>query len=541
MSDLAGWLRTMRRAIARMRPLGTRLGLGRVPEGPAQPTRDPWPGDPARGAALMRGNFDLAGGSLVLRPKGDSSGGFASIAGNPILLAGAHGFAWLRDLRALGTDSARMRARTLVGEWIASAATLPDIAQRPDVAGSRIAAWLGHYDFFAASADDGFRQRLMRQLIADARALSASLPTEELDARALTAIKGLIAAAVALPDHAAFMARALRVLPQELGRQILADGTHCERSPGQQLAVLQDLTEIRALLQAGQIVAPPALSSGIERTSLALRMLRHGDGRLALFNGTGDEAAALIELTLSQAGRPGRAPAFLSEGGFHRLQAERSLVIIDCGAPPGPKLDRLSHAGTLAFEMSVGRDRMIVNCGAMPAASPAWRDAGRATNAHSTLIIADTDSSELRENGLGRRPSEVLASRQESNGAHWLDASHDGWMRPFGATHRRRLYLAASGEELLGEDTIEADSPQPFVIRFHLHPDVDASLQHDGLAVLLRLAQGGFWRLEADGATMSLEESIYLAGPTPRRSEQVVLTGQMDGSQQVKWGIAKVG
>ena len=40
---------------------------------------------------------------------------------------------------------------------------------------------------------------------------------------------------------------------------------------------------------------------------------------------------------------------------------------------------------------------------------------------------------------------------------------------------------------------------------------------------------------------MSLEESIYLGGLEPRRSEQVVLTGYADGPQQVKWAISKVG
>ena len=54
-------------------------------------------------------------------------------------------------------------------------------------------------------------------------------------------------------------------------------------------------------------------------------------------------------------------------------------------------------------------------------------------------------------------------------------------------------------------------------------------------------ARGGGWRLRADGARMSLEESIYLGGPEPRRSEQVVLTGYADGPQQVKWAISKVG
>ena len=531
-SGVPNLLRGLRRGMAKL----PGLGMARVPDAPAQPVRDPWPGDPARGAALMKGEFELAGGTAILR-----LGGFASLTAPPMLMAALHGFVWLRDLRALGTDGARMRARALVAEWIAAGSTLPPLAERPDVTGSRIAAWLGHYDFFAASADDGFRQRLMARLVADARELAASLPTEELDGRALTAVKGLVAAAVALPDHTAFMARAQKVLPQELARQILADGTHCERSPAQQLAVLQDLTEMRSLLQAGQVTPPAVLPLAIEKVGLALRMMRHGDGGLALFNGTRDEAPALIELVLTQAGRTGRAPSALNDGGFHRLQAGRSLLIMDCGPPPPPKLDRFSHAGTLSFELSIGRERLIVNCGAMPAAEQAWRDAARSTAAHSTLIIADTNSSELRQTGLGRRPEVVEVSRQESRGAHWLDASHDGWMRPFRAVHRRRLYMAESGEDIRGEDAVEAESGQPFVVRFHLHPGVDANLQQDGEAVLLRLPSGAFWRLRAEGAKMTLEESIYLAGAEPRRTEQIVLTGFMDGPQQVKWGIAKVG
>ena len=525
------WLRHARRTLARL----PSLRMDRVPDAPAVPVRDPWPGDPARGAGLLRGELELGGTIAALKP-----GGFIDKAASAQVRAAAYGFTWLRDLRALGTDAARLRARALVGEWMA-ATSLEALANRPDVTGARIAAWLGHYDFFAASADDGFRQRLMSRLVADARSLAASLPPEELDARALTALKGLIAAAVALPDHAGFLARALRVLPQELARQILPDGSHCERSPAVLMAALQDLTEIRALLQAAQVPPPAGLTACIERMAPALRTLRHGDGGLTLFNGSKEETSGLIELVLTQAGRVGRAPGALGDGGFHRFQAGRSVLIVDCGAPAGPKLDRLAHAGTLAFELSIGRDRLIVNCGAAPAAGVQWRDATRATAAHSTLTIADTSSSELRDEGLGRRPGHVDVQRQEANGAHWLEGSHDGWLKPFGALHRRRLYMAESGEDIRGEDAVEAANPQPYTLRFHLHPDVDASLQQDGEAVLLRLPSGSGWRLRAEGAVMSLEESIYLGGAAPRRTEQVVLTGFQDGPQQVKWAITKVG
>ncbi len=511
--------------------------MTRVPDAPARPLRDPWPGDPARGARLLRGELEHGGAILVLRP-----GAWNHAGAPPSLRAIVHGFTWLRDLRALGTDNARLRARALVGEWIVAGSVNADpVARRADVIGARITAWLGHHDFFAASADDAFRQKLMARLVVDARALSAMLPAEAQDARALTALKGLVAAAAALPDNPAFLTRAMRFLPPEIARQLLPDGVQAERSPAAQLQALQDLIEMRGLLQAAQVGPPASLAPAIERMAASLRLLRHGDGGLALFNGSREDFPPVIDLVLTQAGRAGRGAGILNESGFQRLQAGRTVLLVDCGAPPPPGLDRLAHAGTLALEMSVGRDRLIVNCGGFPVGTPEWRDASRATAAHSTLTIAEVNSSELRREGLGRRPEQVQAQRQEANGAHWLEASHDGWLKLFGAIHRRRLYLAESGEDLRGEDLIEAPTPQPFVLRFHLHPSVRARMQQDGETVLLRLPSGGGWRLKAEGARISLEESIYLGGTEPRRTEQVVLTGFADGPQQVKWAITKVG
>ena len=522
----------------RFRQVFARLPLprfGRVPDAPTLPVRDPWPGDIAPGARLLKGELEFGGGVLLLKP-----GLWHNLSGPEELLSHAHGFTWLRHLRMLGTDPARLLARGLVSDWIAASPPDP-IARRPDIAGARITAWLGHYDFFAATADDAFRQRLMGRLVADARGLSAALPAEELDARALTALKGLIAAAVAMPEHSGFLARALRFLPREIERQVLQDGCHIERSPGTQLTVLQDLTEIRALLQAGHSTPPPILAGAIERMAPALRAMRHGDGGLALFNGSREESATLIDLVLTQAGRGGRAPSALIEGGFQRLQAGKTVLLIDAGAPPPAEVDRNAHAGTLSMELSIGRDRMIVNVGAFPAGGAQWHDAARATAAHSTLTIGDTSSSEMKPSGLGRRPVDVKVQRQEANGAHWLEIEHDGWARPFGAIHRRRLYLSESGEDVRGEDVIEAETPQPFTLRFHLHPAVQASLHQDGEGVILRLRSGDGWILRADGAHMTLEESIYLGSGELRKTEQVVLTGREGGSQHVKWAINKVG
>jgi uncharacterized heparinase superfamily protein len=506
-----------------------------TPDAPAISLRDPWPGDPSRGARLVRGELEYLG---AVRPL--PAGAFANQAGSPIARAHALGFSWVRDLRALGTDAARLAARSRISGFL-DTPNLDPLAQRPDVAGARITAWLGHYDFFAASADDDFRQRLMARLVVDARLLAAALPAEERDGRALTALKGLIAAAAAMPAHAPYLARAQKFLAQEIERQVLPDGCHIERSPAAHLAALQDFTEIRALLQAAAAEAPEALAAAIERMAVGLRALRHGDGGLALFNGTKEDLSTLIDLVLSQAGRPARPQGSVSLNGLHRITAGKSLLLVDAGAPAAPGLDRLAHAGTLSFEFSSGKERLIVNCGAAQAAAAGWRDALRATAAHSTLTIADVSSSELREAGLGRRPEKVEAERHEANGAHWLECSHDGWRKLFGAIHNRRLYLSESGEDLRGEDVIEAEQPQPFTIRFHLHPAVTASAQQDNGAVLLRLPSGQGWRLRAEGAAISVQESVYFGLPEPRRAEQIVLSGHQDGPQAVKWAITRLG
>ena len=119
-------------------------------------------------------------------------------------------------------------------------------------------------------------------------------PAEELDARALTALKGLVDAAIALPEHAGFLTRALRFLPQEVARSVLPDGCHVERSPAAQLSALQDLIDIRALLNTAQVALPAMLGPAIERMGQALRALRHGDGGLALFNGAREEQGSVI-------------------------------------------------------------------------------------------------------------------------------------------------------------------------------------------------------------------------------------------------------
>ncbi len=504
---------------------------------------DPWPGTAERGAAIVAGRFAVAGETLAFDRRSLDLlwAGATGRAGTDL-----HGFGWLADLRAAGGDQARRRARDLVASWIGTHRNWRPLAWRADVLGQRLTAWISHYEFFCASADETFRAAVFESLGRQARHLARVAGGAPVGVPALRAVKGLLYAGLCLePGRGGGVDRlgqALRLLHRELGRQIRDDGGHVCRSPSLQLEAMRHLIDMRgALAAAGQDI-PEALQEGIGALAATLRRQRHGDGGLALFNGGHEEHAWVVDMALAQAGGRGRWTAAAAESGFARLTVGRLVVILDAGAPPPPPYDAEAHAGTLSMEVGVGKERLIVNCGASEV--PSWRDAMRSTAAHSTVVVADTNSSELLgAGGLGRRARVPRVTREESDGNIWLSGSHDGYVARFGVVHRRRLYLAADGTDLRGEDALQGGGAgHEFALRFHLHPGVTAQMLQGGSACLLRLPGGSGWRFRVGtGGALSLEDSVYMGEAAElRRSQQLVVRGTVQsGGSILKWALQR--
>ncbi|MDA0785204.1 MAG: heparinase II/III family protein [Proteobacteria bacterium] len=521
--------------------------IGRAPNELTIVPPDSWPGNAERGTAISAGELSflgetVRGGKHAWRPAGMSDAWLAEL----------HGFDWLRDLRAVGGDAARRRARDLVEDWIEHQTGWQEIAWRPDILATRLFAWLGQHDFFCASADDDYRRRYLATIARQAKHLARVLPGGVEGAGLIRAAKGLTVAGLALPGHEASARQGLRILERACHRQILPDGGHVARNPQTQATVLRDLVDVRSALLAAEQEIPAFLLGAIDRAAPFLRMLRHNDGRLALFNGSCESEDWQIDMLLAQADARGRAPSSAPHTGFERIVANRTVALLDTGTPPQAGLDHHAHAGTLSLEVSIGKERLITNCGARPGNRDPWATVQRSSAAHSTMVVDDTNSSEILADGtFGRRPQKVRVERSEDDGDTWVSASHDGYVPAFGLEHERRLYMASGGDDIRGEDVLSragvASTARPargFALRFHLHPTVQASLVQNGSAVLLRLPSGIGWRLIAEGGTVSLAESIYLGeSEDVRRSEQIVVSGALEAgasAARVKWALKRV-
>jgi uncharacterized heparinase superfamily protein len=510
--------------------------IGPVPGDLRLKLNERWPGDAKRGAAVLAGEIEFAG-EMVRNPM---PAWFPARAG-PGWLAAWHGFGWLPDLIATGA-SARDPARALVGSWLVESSTWHPIAWRSDVVATRIFAWIVHFEEIAGrETDRSLRRAMLGSIARQVRHLGRTAAWELAGPARLRAVKGLIGGLAALGGSAKRLARALRVLERELVVQILADGGHRTRSPSVQLSVLRDLIDIRAVLRAAQVETPAPLQQAIERTAPMLRFFRHGDRRLALFNSAIEEDGVVVDLALTRSETRGHPPMSAPQSGFQRLQAAQSLVLVDTGKPPPHGFDGEAHAGTLSFELSQGRERIIVNCGGYRGDKAAWRRVARSSAAHSVLVVGDTNSTEIRADGsLGPSPASVRCERAEEGGHQWIAAAHDGYRRRFGVTYARELYLAADGEDLRGEDKLTGRAGARFTVRFHLHPTVEASLIEDGGGARLRLASGAVWRLRAAGAELGLGESIYLGTGELQKTQQIVLSGTTGPSgATVRWAIRR--
>lgn len=517
-----------------------RLGNARTTQLLLSPT-DPWPGSSDRGQAVMAGAIRFGAEPLYDAP-------FVPV--NP------HDFQWLRDLRATGSEAARRRGRELIRDWIAANGRYDPVSWETSVLAERLANWQSHYDYFCRNADNAFKSAFFRSLVRQARHLTRVARSTTRGASRIKAAKGLIYAGACLPGRNSQIAKGLALLETTVQAHVYPDGGIWERSPSRQLDVLRDLVDVRTILSTIHHDPSSIIQTAIDRLVPMIRFFRHGDGKMALFHHSFEEEDWTIDVVLNQSAAKGKAPNTAPHSGFQRISTGRTIVLADTGAPPPPGYDTAAHAGMLAFEMSVARERLVVNCGAYFGDDPIWREAGRMTAAHSTLTVDDTNAAALLPGeGLGRRPQDVGCQRIEDDGHTLLDAHHDGFLKRHGLIHRRRLYVARGGEDIRGEDTLthpretgKITAEKPITIRFHLHPDVKVvslSMWEGGAQyVEVSLPREGAWTFHTQGNTrLAVEDSFYLGKKgVLQQSKQIVLTAMTEAAHQqtLQWSIKRM-
>jgi len=509
--------------------------------------KDPVAGDKLAGEAILRGRFLHRGQTIEI----DSLD-----FNDPALPADfsdyLQSFEWLRDLAAAATrERAAKPAEKVMGKWLAAfGGQFGEGAWRADLWGRRILFWSAYAPYILSSRDAEYRAQVLNTLSRGARHLDKAADKAPPGIARMTAWAGVIAAALIVQGGPARLSGGEAGLLRALSLGLHDDGGLTSRSPVEQLALVELLGQLRAIYLAGEQDMPDRLAEALEGAVGALLGVTLGDEALSNWQG-GNMAskrriAAAVEGTGVRA-RPLRQPR---GWGYQRLDAKQTVAIFDAAPPPPSRAYSGGCASTLAFELSEGQHRLVVNCGGDGAALRALPDqlaaALRTTAAHSTLTLGDRNSTAIHQDGtLGKGVGQVELARDDTGGVVQVEASHDGYVRRFGMVHQRTLTLAADGRELRGQDVLlqqgrgkrKGGEELPFAARFHLAPAVEAATTADGQGALLRIRGGTVWQFRCRGGQLSIEDSIWIDGAArPHSSLQLVVTGNTPpGGHTIAW------
>jgi uncharacterized heparinase superfamily protein len=356
--------------------------------------------------------------------------------------------------------------------------------------------------------DAGVRERIARSLASQCETLARHLETHLLANHYFTNLAALTLAGLAFqgPDADRWLAHAT-AFRGELAEQVGRDGLHYERAPMYHAALLEqvlDVLHVARLSGRASDALRDALAEVAERMLGALDVVTHPDGAIALFAdsafGFAHPPAALhaYGAALRVAPRAPDPPGLLADAGYVRLEAGPFVLLASVGGPAPAYQVGHAHADGLAFELSLGSERVVTDTGVCEYVPGPRRQASRATRSHATLELDGRDQSELwAAHRLGGRAEVRLVSAAPP---HRAEATCRSWFAR-DALHRRVFEVHVDGVELV--DRV-AGAPRAVRSTLPLAPGLEPELSGararlrtpGGAALVVELPDALAWRVE---------------------------------------------
>jgi len=457
-------------------------------------------------------------------------------------------FDWLPDAIAINDEQAHLWIYSTTIKWLQENNRVNAERWAPMITAKRIANWYQHFHQLwnhnhVDSADT--KASILYSLAKQTRHLNRLYGLTPTTSDRFTLLTALMYSGFLLSGFRPTLERNFKRLRQLLVQQILADGCHFQRNPSKHMEVLKNLIIIRHLCSHNHYEIPDYLQHTIDRMTPMLATWLMGDGTLAQFNGGLSGDADDIRLLLNLARQhPVKPLASAPHSGFIRLTSKKLCVVMDVGQ--NTKTQTSSHFGFSSFEFSAGRQRIIVNCGQIANAGGSWAKALTATAAHSTLTINNKNSGRQPKwwsFPFFQTPTATSFYTNQTDGHCLIEYQHNGYQNDFDIIHKRSLFMHANGQELKGEDLIELSNPSSedmhkFSIRFHLFPNVRASLIETSNTVLLKPGKSKGWHFTSSGGDLSLEDSVYFENGVRRHTQQIVVSGSCHTPHSIiKWRL----
>ena len=306
---------------------------------------------------------------------------------------------------------------------------------------------------------------------------------------------------------------------------------------------INNINEIISMLLNFNIEVPEILNLTKMKMEAVLAQYFHKDGTVALFNGTNNYNIEKIKLLFGKKQNIRKIQFPNDANGIFYFEDKYKKIFFDAVQPTKSLPSKGLSAGTLSIEFSGDKEKIITNCGALEKTSgnAAYL---RYSAAHSTIILENTNISEIKENQPNIKfPQMVSFKKQEEGSKHTVEVSHNGYIKNFKKIVKRKLYFEEDENSLIGEDSIISATSKNkeviFHIRFHVLPDINITQTNSKKNIIFKTRNNKIWVFESN-KDLALEESVFMDKNDVKETKQIVIKGITKlNREKIQWSLTK--
>jgi len=453
-----------------------------------------------------------------------------------------HSFDWLNIARKIGGAENVTRAKNHIFNWYTKKYYKTLSTMETILICKRFINIIYNYDFFALTASKSDKEKIHRIILEHFILVNFEIKNKKYSDIRIEELKALILGSLIYQKN---INSNLHLLTKLLTSQIDRNGFHKSYNALQQAEFINNLHEIKNIILFFKKSTPKELSFQIINMSSVLMNFLHKDGSLALFNGSNNFYFKEINQLIRQESDIKSKEFYDINNGISSYTDKNKKIFMDVVFPTSYLINNNLHASTLSFELSCLNEKIITNCGSVEKRIGQKPEYLRYSAAHSTIILNNTNISELVEKKSYKRTPKNIYFNSEINERYttW-SASHDGYLNNFKKIIKRKLIIANKENVIFGEDSIipikMKSKKIPYSIRFHLMPYCNCLITNDKKSIIIKTKLNQTWIFKAS-SLITLENSIYIGdGKRIEQNNQIVINGTIDDKKKIEnWSFIK--
>ncbi len=452
-------------------------------------------------------------------------------------------FDWLISAKIIGGPESLYFSKKQIKLWLDESFPIKSFFWNNELCAKRLINLIYAYDFYAISSNETdkkkFQYIIYKHYVIN-KIYIKSLPANKLSIENTKAslLLGLL--------YDEKVTNYIEIIKKQLIEHIDINGFHKSYNPIEQAEYINNLIEIKNILLFFNIKLFAEINFQILNMTSVLNSLFHKDITLALFNGSHNIFNKDILSLIKQKKDLKEKKLFFIKNGLVVYNDREKKIFFDVVKPENNFINNKLHSGTLSFELSAKKEKIITNCGSLNKIYDDKPNYLRFSAAHSTIILNNTNISELDyKKSYTRIPQNINYQYKENINQLTLVCTHDGYKENYKKIVKRKLTISKLKNTIIGQDSImpiKLNSKKILLnIRFHLMPDSQSSLTNSKKKVIIKTKNQNTWVFEADNE-LEIDESIFVdSNDKIQQSRQIVINGFVENSIKViNWSIKEL-